>query len=287
MCPECKNAIISDSYKGETICESCGLVISEKALDISNFDKNMYTYGEKRDRARSGFVDILFTPKFYFHTRININEAPDHNFKRIARLDNHNNDSGVRNLLIAIRVLKQMSSSLLLPYSIREKAMLLYRKALKKDFIKGRSLVAMMCACVYYSCRKSKIPISFKEIVKEGGTNARFVIKFYKLLAKEFNLKVPPLEPVLFVSRYITELQLGFKIEQKVLSILKSLPFSFINGKEPKSLIAAIIYSLGKKENIKITQKTLAQMTGTCEVAIRYKSREIEQIINSPKVLKM
>lgn len=279
LCPECKNIIISDSYKGETICGSCGLVINEKALDISNFDKNTFSYEEIRDRGRSSFVNTLLIPKTYFHTMININEIPDNNFKRIARLDNYNNDSGVRNLLIAIRVLKQMSSTLHLPYSIREKAMLLYRKALKKDFIKGRSLIAVMCACIFYACRKSKSPIAFKEIVKEGNTDARLVIKFYKLLAKEFNLKVPPLEPVLFVSRYISELQLSFKIEQKVLSILKGLPFNFINGKEPKSLIAAIIYSLGKKENIKITQKTLAKITGACTVSIRYKSKEIDQLI--------
>ncbi len=232
LCSECKKiTIISDSSRGDTICEYCGLIISEKALDISHLERNMFSYEEIRDGARSEFVDILFTPRFNFHTIININETPDYNFKRIARLNYHNNDSGVRNLLIAIRVLKQMSSTLRLPYYIRKNTILLYRKALRKDFIKGRSIIAGISACLYYACRKSKIPISFKEIVKEGSTDDKVVIKFYKLLAKEFNLKVPPLEPVLFVSRYINELQLSFKIEQKVLSILNSLPFSFINGR--------------------------------------------------------
>ncbi len=50
---------------------------------------------------------------------------------------------------------------------------------------------------------------------------------------------------------------------------------------EPKSLIASIIYSICKKENIKITQKTLAKMTGAWEETIRYKTREIEHFIKS------
>ncbi|HUS50817.1 MAG TPA: TFIIB-type zinc ribbon-containing protein, partial [Candidatus Paceibacterota bacterium] len=70
QCPECKNTIISDSYRGDTICESCGLVVGEKALDISNFDKNMFSYEEIRDRSSSGFVDMLFTPAHYFNTII-------------------------------------------------------------------------------------------------------------------------------------------------------------------------------------------------------------------------
>ena len=104
-------------------------------------------------------------------------------------------------------------------------------------------------------------------------------MNFYQLLVKEFELKVPPLEPTLFVSRFINELQLSIEIEKRVLCVLKNLPFNFINGKEPKSLIAAIIYSIGKKEKIKITQKTLAKITGTCEVSIRYKAKEIEKFL--------
>lgn len=52
-----------------------------------------------------------------------------------------------------------------------------------------------------------------------------------------------------------------------------------MNGKDPKSLIGAIVYLIGKEENIKITQKTLAKMIGVTEVTIRTRSKEIEQII--------
>lgn len=224
MCPECKSAVISDLYRGETTCEYCGLVISEKALEQGHFEKNIFSREEMRLKGQNGGFHSLFIPKFHFHTIININEISDYNFKRIAGWDKHNDDPESRNLLIAIGALKQISGTLRLPPSVRENAMLLYRKALKKNLIRGRSIVGVVCASIYYACRKSKTPISFKEIIKEGCAKAKKVIKVYMLLAKEFNLKVPPLEPVLFVSRYINELQLSFKIEQKVLSILKSLP---------------------------------------------------------------
>ncbi len=284
VCPECKNIIITDNYRGETICEQCGLVVSEKEIDIYNCEKNIFSQFEAKQKARTGDPHTLFIPKIHFHTIIKTNEIKDYNFKRIARMDLYSNNNEARNLLTAIRILKRMSSALHIPYSIKKKAMLLYRKAYKKELLKGRSIIGVICACLYFACRKDKLPISFQEIVNEGCIKANLVMNCYRTLLKEFNLKVPPLGPALFVSRYINELQLSVEIEKRVLSVLKNLHFSFINGKEPKSLVAAIIYSIGKKENIKITQKTLAKITGTCEVSIRYKSKEIEKILQEKKI---
>jgi len=125
----------------------------------------MFSYEEIRDRASTGITDILFSPKPYFNTIIRKHDTRNKEFHRIAVLDKHTNDSEVRNLLIAISYLKLIGAKLRISYNVKANAILIYRKALKKDLIRGRSIEAIVCASLYFACRMFKIPIAFKEII--------------------------------------------------------------------------------------------------------------------------
>lgn len=274
-CPECHETVITDNYTGDSICESCGLVISEKALDISNFEKRMFSYEEIRDRARTGISDIIFTPKSSSNTIINKKEINDRNFKRIAKLDTHDNDSMIRNLMIAIRTLKIISGKLKLSYQVKSHALLIYRKALKKGLIKGRTIDGMICACIYFACRTFKKPITLQEIINEACMKGNVVRYSIKVLIKELNLKVIPLGPEFFISRYINELKLSSDVEIEFLFILQYLK-QFIAGKNPKVICAGLIYLICKKNLINQTQKEICKTIGVSEVSLRYIRKQIE-----------
>lgn len=278
VCPECRNGIILDTYTGDTICDSCGLVISEKSVDITNFEKNMYSYEEVREKARSEVIDILFTPKSYFNTTIKRYEIKNKDLNRRASLDKHPHDSEVRNLIIAIRYLKHISSRLRLSYQVKAKTMLIYRKALKKNLIRGRSIVGVICACLYFACRNSKIPISIQEIIKEIDVKENKVRKYYFFLIKDLKLKVIPSGPDIFVSKYINKLKLSPDIERKVLIILQYLKH-FIMGRDPKVICAGLIYLVCKKNNITLIQKEIAGIIGITETSLRYTYKQIENYL--------
>lgn len=278
LCPECQNSIISDSYTGDTICESCGLIISEKVFDISNFEKNMFSYEEIRDRARTGVADILFAPKSYFNTIIERDKIKDKDFKRIAKIDTYSHDSDVRNLLIAIRFLKLISSKLRLSYYVKAHAILIYRKVLKKGLIRGRSIEGMICASLYYTCRNFKIPITFQEIINESGVKGKKIRNCYGVIVKELNLKVIPLTPDIFVSKYINKLKLSLDIEREVLFILQHLK-QFIIGKNPKVICAGLIYLVCKRNKMSLRQKKTAEIIGVSEVSLRYTYKQIESYL--------
>ncbi len=278
VCPECKNGIILDTYTGDTICDSCGLIISEKALDISNFDKNMFSYEEIRDRLSSGFVDTLFTPKPYLNTIIKKHEIKSKDFNRIANLDYHNNDSEVRNLLIAIRYLKLISSKLKLSYNIKSHAIFIYRKALKKGLIKGRSIIGMVCASLFFACRTFKIPILFQEIVNKASIKEKIARNCFKVLIKELKLKLIPLGPNIFVSRFINGLKLSPDIEKKVLNLLQTLR-QFAMGRDPKVVCVAVIYLVCKRSKIDFTQKVIAKVSRISETSLRYTYKQIENYL--------
>lgn len=278
LCPECKNTIISDTFTGDLICESCGLVTSEKALDISHIEKNIFSYEDTRDRSRTESVDLLFAPKFYFNTVIKKHEITNKDFHRISRLETYVNESDVKNLIIAIRFLKLISGKLRLSYHVKANAILNYRKALKRGIIRGRSIHGMICACLYFACRKFKVPISFNEIVNESNVKEKLIKKCFRVLIKELNLKVLPLGPEIFVSKYINNLKLSSDIERKVLEVLSHLK-GFMGGRNPKVICAGLLYLICKKNKIKHTQKEIAEIIGVNEVSLRYTWKQIESYL--------
>lgn len=282
-CPECNNSIISDSYTGDTICESCGLVISEKQFDISNFGKNMYTSEEIRERSRSGYVKPLLTPKPYYNTIIKKYEIKNKDFYRQALLDFSNNNSEVRNLVVALRHLKRICSILKIPNHVKAHTILLYRKAFKKGIIRGRSIIGVLIACLYASCRIFKLPISFNELSKQTDKKEKKFYGYYLSIVRELKLKILPLGPEDFFPKIITNLNLSFEIEKKARMLLPYLkPFSI--GKDPKVISASLIYFICKKSKIYRTQKEVTKIAGITETSLRNICKQIENYFLKNKI---
>ena len=232
-----------------------------------------------RDRARTGISDILFAPKPYFNTVIKTYEITNKDFHRIARLDFYNSDTGARNLINAIRFLKMISGKLKISYQTKSHAMLLYRKALKKGLIRGRSIEGMVCASLYFACRQFKLPIPFKEIVDESHVKENSIKICVKILIKELNLKLIPLGPEAFIPKYINKLKLSPEIEKKVFDTLTQLK-TFMIGKNPKVVCAGLIYLICKKNNVTCSQVKISKIIGVTEVSLRYTWKKIENLIS-------
>jgi transcription initiation factor TFIIB len=47
VCPECGGQTINVIERGETVCQLCGLVISEKDIDVSHSGIRAYSKNEK------------------------------------------------------------------------------------------------------------------------------------------------------------------------------------------------------------------------------------------------
>ena len=59
-CPECGgHEVVQDIEKGERICASCGLVVSEHRIDTGP-EWRAFTSEEKDSRSRAGVSDQLF-----------------------------------------------------------------------------------------------------------------------------------------------------------------------------------------------------------------------------------
>jgi len=276
VCPECGGSIIPLIETGDVVCNQCGLVINEKNVDFSHNGRRAYTNQEKNSREQTGAPISILLPDMGLSTVIDRNQISNPDLKRAAKW-NTRITWQKRNLLIASTELKRISTNLDLPIYVREDAMRLYREAFKKKLLRGRSINAMVAACLYLACRRKKLPRTLQEIINEASANAKDVRRSYTTLIREFNLKSPSTDPISLIPRYINELELDSEIEQLTINILKSYKARFsISGKDPKGLCAGAIYLACRIKNRDTTQQQIVESVGITEVTLRSRYKELK-----------
>jgi transcription initiation factor TFIIB len=277
-CPECGGEIISIEDKKELVCSNCGLVISERGVDYAHSGKRAYTEREKNARKRTGSPISNLIPDIELTTIINKKNIKNPDLKRAAKWDTRM-PWKKRNLLIATTELKRISSNLNLPKHVKEEAIRHYKKAFHKKLLRGRSINAMVAACLYFACRKKKIPRTLQEILEQTSESGKDVRRAYKALIKELKLKAPLTDPSSLIPRYIANLKLPIEIERLAIKIVKTFRKQYpTSGKDPKGICAGAIYFACKVRDINITQKELADSVGVTEVTLRSRYKEMKKL---------
>ncbi len=279
-CPECEGKIISIAERGEYVCEQCGLVISERVLDISQGGKRAFTKQEKEKRDRTGSPISILLPDMGLSTVIDKHNINNPDLKRAAKW-NSRMTWDKRNMLIATTELKRISSNLNLPDHVKKAAIRLYKEAFKLKLLRGRSINGMVAACLYFACREEKVPRTLQEILEDTAVSAKNVRRCYRTLMKELNLKAPTTDPIFLVPRYIAELGLDAETENLTVKILRSFIAKYsTSGKDPKGLCAGALYIVCKMKNKKTSQKEIATLVGVTEVTLRSRYKELIKKLN-------
>ncbi|MFX0017690.1 MAG: transcription initiation factor IIB family protein [Promethearchaeota archaeon] len=275
LCPECGGKAIPIQEKGEIVCSQCGLVISERILDISHTDKRAFTKQEKDKRERTGSPISILLPDMGLSTIIDKSNIKSPDLKRAAKW-NSRMTWDKRNMLIATTELKRIASNLNLPNHVKKAAIRLYIEAFKKKLLRGRSINGMVAACLYFACRERKIPRTLQEILDESAINAKNVRRCYRTLIRELNLKAPSTDPISLVPRFVAELGLDAEAENSSIKVLNRFISKFsTSGKDPKGLCAGALYLVCKKKQRRISQKEIANIVGVTEVTLRSRYKEL------------
>ncbi len=170
MCPECtsKNRV-HDYDTGETICGDCGLVLYEQMLDKGP-EWRAYTQQEKTSRSRVGLPTSYSIHDKGLSTTISQIDRDSLGRKlplatrllmwrlRKWQIRSRVHSSIDRNLAQAMNELERLSSQANISPPIKEKAAVIYRKALDKGLVRGRSINAIAAAALYVACRGSGTP---------------------------------------------------------------------------------------------------------------------------------
>lgn len=292
-CPECSSTNFShDVDKGQIVCEDCGQLIEEGVIDKGREWREFNPEDRKR-KARAGSPLTFMKPDKGLTTQIdrfNVdskgNKIPTSNRSQMYSIRNWHNrvtnsSSMERNLKTALRELKRIKSSLRLPNQVAEETAKTYRKAVKKGLTRGRLIEEVLVATLYAVCRKRKIPRTLKELSEVSGVERNDIGKTYRFLKKELDIDVPLPNPVCYVPRFASKLNLNGKVEEEAKELLrKVMDEGLISGRGPTGIAAAALYIAGVKLNQRRTQKEIAEAAGITEVTIRNRYNEIKEEIN-------
>jgi len=76
-----------------------------------------------------------------------------------------------KNLASALTEMHRIADPLNLPKNVLETAAIIYRKAVKKHLIRGRSIRGMVVATLYLACRRCKILRTIEELSQAASIN--------------------------------------------------------------------------------------------------------------------
>ena len=287
-CPECNSPkIIMDYDRGEIVCDACGLVLDDQYIDPGqewrSFDSDQDA-SKRRTGPPSTFTrhDKGLTTDISPYNRDSYGKSiPARNRAEIYRMRKWQRririiNATERNLVYALGELDRTSSSLGLPRNIRETAAVIYRKAVTKNLIRGRSIEGVMAASLYAACRKCNVPRTLDEIADASRVGRKEIGRTYRFISRELDLQLLPTSPLDYISRFCSVLQLSNDVELKSAEIVKELISQDLDsGRGPTGIAAAAIYIASIICHERRTQKEVADVSGVTEVTIRNRYKEI------------
>jgi len=287
-CPECGSThLVRDYDRGELICQDCGLVIDESYIDQGP-DWRAFDAEQKEERARTGApmtytihdkglsTEISWKNKDSYGKNI-----PTRNRAQLYRLRKWQrrikvSNAAERNLSQALQEMERMASNLNIPKDIRETAAVIYRKAVKENMIRGRSIEGVVAASIYAACRMLNIPRTLEEIAAVTRIKKKDIGRTFRIMSRTLRLNLFPSKPEDYLDRFCSKLNLSGEVKKKALEILKEAEErGLTSGRGPTGVAAAAIYIAAVMNGERRTQREVAEVSGVTEVTIRNRYKEI------------
>jgi transcription initiation factor TFIIB len=288
VCMGCGGTSFTKDYvRGESICATCGLVISERTADRGP-EWRAFTTEERNARARAGAPMTFTIADRGLSTTISRRNKDASGRVLLGKtraaiyrmrkwhIRSRLHGSQIRNLSVAMGEMDRLSSQIGIPRNVKETAALIYRKALAKKIVRGRSIEAVVAASVYLACRIHKVPRRLDEIVVETNLDRKKVGQAVRLVVSKVNVKIPVPSAKNLIPRLSSDLLLEGKTVKKATEIIKNAEEKFVTiGKDPGGIAGAALYIAGILEEDRRTQREIAKAARVTEVTIRNRYKDL------------
>jgi len=290
-CKRCRGSMITDSSTGERFCQNCGFVVKE-VLEDSGPERNL-SKDERGDKSRSGMHTSLAMHDMGLSTVIGAANRDSagkplsaYAKREMNRLRIWNNRSQLgeqsdKNMRHAFMQLDKLRDKLTLSDAVVEKAAYIYRKALLKSLVRGRSIEGVLAAAVYAACRDAETPRTLDDVAEAINIKRKDLSKNYRLLVNELELRIPVVSPITCMAKIANKVGLNEKVKRHALSILKAANDKKITaGKDPMGMAASALYLSCVRFDEGTSQKNIALAAGVTEVTIRNRSKDMKQTLS-------
>ncbi len=281
-CCEAPHLIVSE---GEEKCCNCGLVWGQHYV---SHGKRVFSKEEMKNRTQNEIrfnevgartvlrIDSYDTKGSTYKQNTRIL------FKRLSKINNSLIGGEERNFWEARPKLKMISSKLFLPNHIKQLAWKIYKLSVKKELIKGRSIVEFIAGALYVSARIHKFALLLEEIsevslIRKGKIH-KSVGYIVREVISDLNLNFRPLTIKQLIFRFGNGLDFPLDILIKAYKIyLEARLRGFnINGRDPRGIASACMYLSSKKPGYSSrTQKEIAGALKISEVTLRTNKNQL------------
>ena len=286
-CPECGGSLVADEEHGETACRDCGLVVEADEVDRGP-EWRAFDASERDEKARVGSPTTKMMHDKGLSTTIDWQDRDGYGktlssrqrekmqrlrtWNRRFQTQNHQE----RNLRQALGEIDRMASALGLPENVRETASVIYRRALSDDLLPGRSIEGVATAALYAAARQLGVPRTIDEVARVSRVDEEEFKRTYRYVVRELNLEVAPADPVSYVTRFASDLDVSGEAERLAREMLEAAKNRGVHsGKNPVGLAAAAVYAAPLLTNEEVTQKQVSEVADISEVTIRNRYREL------------
>jgi transcription initiation factor TFIIB len=288
VCTNCGESDFTRDYsRGEKICTSCGLVVSDHSMDTGP-EWRAFTAEEKNSRARTGAPMRLSMADKGLSTTIDWRnrDAQGRALTSTTRaaiyrmrkwhIRSRLHGSQQRNLSIAMSEMERLCSQLGVPRDVRETVAMIYRKALSKRVVRGRSIESVIAACIYLACRIHRIPRRLDEVVAKAKRNRKQIGQAVRLVISEVGIHVPLASAIDLIPRIAADLNVKGRTMQEAMEIIKRAKAGYVTiGKDPGGIAGAALYIAGILKEDRHTQRDIAKAARVTEVTIRNRYKDL------------
>lgn len=290
-CPSCgKRKIVTDENSGELFCAFCGFVINDKIEDTGAEWRSFSN--ESSNRTRVGAGTSLTMHDMGLSTVIGaankdstgkpLSASMKSSIERLRTWDSRSqaHSSSDRNLRQALNEMDKLKDKLALADAVIEKAAYIYRKAMEKKLVRGRSIQGLVAACLYAACRNTETPRTLDDVAEGINIRRKDVARCYRLLYRELEFKMPVVDPVKVVSRIASIVELSEKSKRKAVDILnQAKKIGMVAGKDPMGMAAAALYLACIDCGEVKSQKQISIASGVTEVTIRNRCAGLRKML--------
>ena len=284
--------MVTDQNTGELCCSKCGLVLTDKIADTGAEWRSFSN--DEGNRARTGDGTSLMMHDMGLSTIIGtankdatgkpLSASVKSSIERLRTWDSRSqaHSSADRNLRQALNEMNKLKDKLALTDAVIEKASYIYRKAMERKLVRGRSIQGLVAACLYAACRNTETPRTLDDIAKGINIRRKDVARCYRLIFRELELKMPVVDPVKGVSRIASIAELSEKSKRKAITILnQAKDIGIAAGKDPMGMAAAALYLACISTGEVKSQKDISLASGITEVTIRNRCVGLRQMLKN------
>jgi len=292
-CPRCgQGSVVTDTNTGENFCGKCGFVLNDENVE-SGPEWRSFSKEEGENRTRTGTPTSLAMHDMGLATIINpmnkdaagkpLTASMKSTIERLRTWDSRSqvHEPVDRNFRQAFSELNRLKDKLAISDAVIEKSAYIYRKALDKGLVRGRSISALMAAALYAACRDTATPRNLKDVEIAANIKRKDIARCYRLLVKELDLKMPVADSIQCVARIASKIGIAEKTKRYAITVLKSAQEIEISaGKDPMGLAAAALYLSCVKNGEDKTQRDIAESANVTEVTIRNRYKGLKELLN-------